>query len=151
MGVEIERKFLLKDDSWKKSISESFNIVQGYLSREKGRTVRIRRKGDEAFITIKGVTDADLKTPEFEYAIPLKDFDGLIKLALPGVIEKTRHIVMHDGMRWEIDVFGGAHKGLDLAEIELTSKDQSFAKPAWLGEEVTGQPRYTNAVLSAAP
>ena len=151
MGVEIERKFLLKDDSWKKSISESFNIVQGYLSREKGRTVRIRRKGDEAYITIKGVTDADLKTPEFEYRVPVADFDGLIKLALPGVIEKTRHIVVHDGMRWEIDVFGGAHKGLTLAEIELTSKDQVFTKPAWLGEEVTGQAKYTNAVLSAAP
>lgn len=151
MGVEIERKFLLANDSWKKSISESFNIVQGYLSRDPERTVRIRRKGDDAFITIKGKTPADLKTPEFEYQIPLKDFDALMKLALPGVIEKTRHIVVNDGNRWEIDVFGGAHKGLELAEIELSDTAQAFTKPAWLGVEVTGQAKYTNAQLSAEP
>lgn len=156
MGVEIERKFLLKDDSWRSSITETFNIVQGYLSRDPDRTVRVRRRGDEAFLTIKGhaapAEDGGAPvTPEFEYAIPAADADKLLALCLPGAIAKTRHIVMHDGHKWEIDVFAGDNAGLVMAELELKTAAEAFTRPAWLGTEVTGDHRYSNAALAATP
>ena len=154
MGVEIERKFLLSDDSWRASVSETYSITQGYLSRDPSRTVRIRRKGDEAYLTIKGQpqgNDGAPVVPEFEYAIPAADADALLALCLPGAIVKTRHIVMHDGNRWEIDVFHGDNAGLVMAELELSSATQSFSIPAWLGAEVTQDRRYANAALAEKP
>lgn len=152
MGVEIERKFLVKDDSWRASVNESFAITQGYLSRDPARTVRIRRKDAQAFLTIKGqprgASDGAPVVPEFEYPIPPADADQLLALCLPGTIAKTRHIVMHDGHRWEVDVFHGAHTGLVLAEIELSSPTERITIPPWAGQEVTGDPRYSNAALA---
>lgn len=154
MSVEIERKFLLKDDSWKASVSESFDITQGYLCRDPARTVRIRRKGDDAYLTIKGQpqnNDGAPVVPEFEYTIPAGDADALLALCLPGSIVKTRHIVIHDGNKWEIDVFHGDNTGLVMAEIELSSPTQNVTLPAWIGQELTGQPRYSNAALAQTP
>lgn len=154
MGVEIERKFLVSDDSWRTAVSERFIITQGYLSRDPARTVRIRRKGDEAFLTIKGLPQGSVGTPEvpeFEYPIPVSDADKMLAQCLPGAISKTRHIVMHDGMRWEVDVFHGDNDGLIMAEIELQSATQPFSKPAWAGQDVTGDQRYSNAQLSQNP
>ena len=154
MGVEIERKFLLRDDSWKTEVVRSYDITQGYLSTDPARTVRIRKRGDEAFLTIKGqpqTSDGAPMVPEFEYAIPAGDADALMALCLPGAIVKTRHIVMHDGNTWEIDVFQGDNAGLIVAEIELASAAQAVTLPAWIGQEVTGQVRYSNAQLAQNP
>lgn len=154
MGVEIERKFLLSDDSWRASVSETYSITQGYLSRDLACTVRIRRKGDDAYLTIKGQpqgNDGAPIVPEFEYAIPAGDADALLALCLPGAIVKTRHIVMHDGKRWEIDVFHGDNTGLVMAELELKSADETFTAPPWLGAEVTSDRRYANAALAEKP
>lgn len=154
MAFEIERKFLMANDSWRTDVRESFNITQGYLSRDPQRTVRIRRKGDEAYLTIKGQpvnSDGAPVVPEFEYAIPVADADALMAICLPGAIVKTRHIVMHDGNRWEIDVFAGDNSGLIMAEIELASADQAIALPTWIGQEVTADRRYANAALAEKP
>lgn len=153
MGTEPERKFLTASDSWKKSVSRTADIFQAYLSKDKERTVRLRIVGDEAFITIKGrpPTEDSIETPEFEYAIPKKDAEEMMKFALPGAIEKTRHYVEHMGHTWEVDVFKGKNAGLVVAEIELAHGGESFARPPWLGEEVTFDPRYKNANLSENP
>lgn len=153
MGIEIERKFLVAGDGWKQSVSASYDIVQAFLSKDPERTVRVRIKGDEAFITIKGKPPADkpLDTPEFEYAIPVSEARALLKLCLPGAIDKTRHIVIHAGNKWEVDVFHGDNKGLVMAELELGAADEPFEKPDWLGEEVTADHRYKNTNLSEKP
>lgn len=152
MGTEPERKFLLNDDSWKTAVVEKSRIVQAYLSKEPGRTVRIRIRDDEAFITIKGkAPEGTIDTPEFEYEIPLTDAEDLLKLCLPGVIEKVRHYVPFGGKTWEVDIFEGANKGLVMAEIELVHGRESFEKPAWAGTEVTHDKRFTNASLSERP
>ncbi len=156
MGVEIERKFLVIDDSWKAAVVSSHSIAQGYLSRDPDRTVRIRRQDDQAFITIKGAPapakpgDAP-SVPEFEYAIPADDADRLLALCLPGTILKTRHRVAHAGHTWEIDVFDGDNAGLIVAEIELRAADEAFVPPPWLGLEVTHDRRYANAALAQKP
>lgn len=152
MGVEPERKFLLKDDSWKKDAARSYPIVQAYLSKDPERTVRVRITDDEAFITIKGqAPKGTIDTPEFEYEIPISDARELLKICLPGAISKTRHEVEHGGKTWEIDVFDDANKGLVLAEIELTHGAESFVLPPWAGTEVTHDMRYKNTYLSQNP
>lgn len=153
MAIETERKFLLKDDSWTKDVEKKTLLVQAYLSKGSGRTVRVRIAGDEAFITIKGKAPAErpLDTPEFEYSIPPDDAKDLLKLCLPGEISKIRHHVRHEEHLWEIDVFQGANEGLIVAEIELKDADEAFSKPGWLGEEVTFDHRYKNAALSDKP
>lgn len=156
MGVEIERKFLLKNDGWKNAVAESFDIVQGYLSRDPDRTLRVRRRGDQAFLTIKGragkVENGQAPvTPEFEYAIPPADADKLLALCLAGAIAKTRHIVLHEGHKWEIDVFHAENDGLVVAEIELQAPDEHFVAPGWLGADVTMDKRYSNSALSENP
>lgn len=153
MGIEIERKFLVTDDSWKQSVSARYDIVQAFLSKDPERTVRVRIKGEESFITIKGKPPADkpLDTPEFEYAIPVSEARALLTLCLPGTIDKTRHIVNHEGNKWEVDVFHGANEGLVMAELELRSADETFDKPEWLGQEVTADHRYKNTCLSERP
>lgn len=152
MATEAERKFLVKDDSWLSNIGSKKDIFQAYLSKEEGRTVRIRKAGDSAFLTIKGTApEGSIGTPEFEYAIPAQDADDMLKLCLPGAIEKTRHYVEHDGKTWEVDIFHGDNEGLVMAEIELNYADEPFTKPAWAGEEVTFDPRFKNSSLASNP
>lgn len=153
MGVEIERKFLVISDSWRENAEDCTRYVQGYLSREAGRTVRVRIAGEKAFLTIKGrpPEHAPLETPEFEYAIPKADAEEMLRLCLPGVIDKTRCRITHAGKVFEVDEFAGENAGLIVAEIELASSAESFARPAWLGQEVTEDPRYKNANLSVTP
>ncbi len=149
MGVEIERKFLVRKDLWPGS-NRSTLFQQGYLSREPGRTVRVRRAGEKAFLTIKGASVA-LARPEFEYEIPVTDVEELLRLCVQPVIEKRRYLYEHEGHTWEVDEFSGANAGLLVAEIELGRADEPFARPLWLGEEVTDDPRYLNANLVDHP
>lgn len=153
MPVEIERKFLVINDSWRENAEDCTRYAQAYLSREPERTVRVRIAGDKAFLTIKGRApdDAPLETPEFEYQIPKGEAEALLKLCLPGAIDKTRYRVPHGGKVFEVDVFGGENEGLTVAEVELTHSGESFAKPDWLGQEVTDDLRYKNASLSVTP
>jgi adenylate cyclase len=151
MALEIERKFLVKDESWRAASLGGQDILQGYLAWTERATVRVRVKGDRGFLTIKGVT-LGVTRDEFEYEIPVADaramLDGLITLPL---IEKTRHRVHVGGHIWEVDVFAGANAGLVLAEIELTSEAEVFERPAWAGEEVSDDPRYRNSSLARHP
>lgn len=153
MAQEIERKFLVAGD-YKSEAYASVRITQGYLSRLPERVVRVRIKGDKGFITIKGTTnDTGLSRFEWEKEIPLADAQSLLKLAEPGVIDKTRHLIKNtDGRHiWEVDEFHGDNEGLVMAEIELESENDLFDKPSWLGKEVTGDKRYYNAYLSENP
>ncbi len=148
MATEIERKFLVKNN-WRPP-GGGTRYLQGYLSVDPERNVRIRLAGEEAFLTIKGKTEG-LSRPEFEYPIPADDARQLLKLCLPHIIEKTRYLVPHGGLTWEVDVFHGVNEGLCLAEIELESEDQPFSRPDWLAREVSGDKRYYNAWLSRHP
>ena len=153
MAQEIERKFLVVGD-YKSEAYASVRITQGYLSRVPERVVRVRIKGDKGFIAIKGTTnDTGLSRFEWEKEIPLADAQSLLKLAEPGVIDKTRHLIKNtDGYHtWEVDEFHGDNEGLIMAEIELESESDLFDKPSWLGKEVTGDKRYYNAYLSEKP
>ncbi len=151
MALEIERKFLVKDESWREHASRKL-YCQGYLSRQQGRTIRVRRVEDKAFLTIKGKTTQRCLRKEFEYEIPLADgIELLDNLCEKPLIEKYRHLVSYGGMEWEIDEFLGDNYPLIVAEIELESVSQQFAKPQWLGEEVTHDPRYFNSSLVSHP
>lgn len=153
MAQEIERKFLIAGD-YKSEAYASIRITQGYLSRVPERVVRVRIKGDKGFITIKGTAnDTGLSRYEWEKEIPLADAQSLLKLAEPGVIDKTRHLIKNtDGKHiWEVDEFHGDNEGLVMAEIELENESDLFDKPSWLGKEVTGDKRYYNAYLSENP
>jgi len=150
MAIEIERKFLVKDSSWRQGI-EGKLYCQGYLSREKERTVRVRRVEDKAFLTVKGATDGPSRL-EYEYEIPVQDGQELLdNLCEQPLIEKIRYLVPYGEMMWEVDEFRGANKGLVVAEIELSSPEQQVEKPPWLGEEVTDDLRYYNSCLSMKP
>ena len=153
MAQEIERKFLVKGE-FKSLAIKAIHITQGYLSSAPERTVRIRVKGDKGFITIKGIGSASGATRfEWEKEIPVEDAKALLDLAEPGVIDKTRYLVKNtDGIHtWEVDEFYGDNEGLTVAEVELSHEDEPFDKPAWLGEEVTGDPRYFNSMLMKNP
>ena len=150
MNTEVEHKYLVVNDSFVALAAERIDIMQGYLSREAGRTVRVRIAGDRAFITIKGRSTADgAARDEFEYAIPVDDARCLLAMCPPPVISKTRHIVPHDGHRWEVDVFHGDLEPLVIAEIELSDPDERYTLPPFVGKNVTGDPRYYNSRLSA--
>lgn len=148
MALEIERKFLITGDGWQSS--DATRLVQGYLNRDKARTVRVRVAGDVAFLTIKGINHGATRQ-EFEYPIPLADAAAMLQLCDGPLIDKTRHRVSYGGLIWEIDEFHGENAGLIMAEVELSSEQQSFAKPAWLGLEVTGDARYYNSSLANLP
>ena len=150
MALEIERKFLLKNDNWKALVKEEFLIKQGYLNSAKERTVRIRTYGDKGIITIKGKTK-NLTRKEFEYAIPLTEALQMLEIAEKPIIEKTRFIVINNGNTWEIDVFEGMNNGLLVAEIELESENEKFEIPEWIGQEVSTDPKYYNACLIKHP
>ncbi len=151
MGIEIERKFLLKNDSWKQAVSSSVVIKQGYLAGSDKASVRIRIEGDKANINIKSMTLA-ITRQEYEYSIPLDDAEKLLQdLCEQPKIEKTRYIVKHQDHKWEIDVFTGDNKGLVVAEIELQSEDEKFFRPEWVGDEVSDQVKYYNVNLVKYP
>jgi CYTH domain-containing protein len=150
MAKEIERKFLVKSDAWR-TLAEGVLYRQGYLNSVKERTVRIRTVGNEAFLTIKGLTVGATRS-EYEYSIPLADCNAMLDtLAEKPIIEKKRYKIQNDGLTWEVDEFFGENQGLIVAEVELQSENQSFTKPDWIGEEVTGDPRYFNANLIKHP
>lgn len=151
MANEIERKFLVKGD-FKNLASKETRIVQGYLSSIPERTVRVRIKGDKGFITIKGIGNASGATRyEWEKEIPVNEVEELLKICEPGVIDKTRYLVKAGNHTFEVDEFYGENLGLTVAEVELTSETESFEKPAWLGEEVTGDTKYYNSMLMKNP
>lgn len=151
MSKEIERKFLVRGD-FKSLAFRSERITQGYLSSVPERTVRVRIKGNEGFITIKGLSNASgLTRYEWEKEIPVDEARELLQLSEPGMIDKTRYLVQVGKHVFEVDEFYGENEGLILAEIELQSEDEPFEKPEWLGKEVTGDPRYYNAMLSKKP
>lgn len=150
MGKEIERKFLPRNDGWRAG-APGVRYRQAYLSTEPQRTVRVRRAGDQAYLTIKGKSVGAARL-EYEYPIPVQDADEMLDgLCLKPVIEKTRYRVEHGGLTWEVDEFEGVNAGLVIAEVELESEDQAVELPDWVGEEVTGDQRYYNASLIANP
>jgi adenylate cyclase len=150
MGQEIERKFLVKNDSWRGQ-DNGKRYRQGYLSTVKERTVRVRTTGDKAFLTIKGITVGASRS-EYEYEIPGADANEMLdQLCERPLIEKTRYRIPNAGLVLEIDEFEGENRGLITAEVELKDEHQSVTLPGWIGEEVTGDPRYFNANLVAKP
>jgi adenylate cyclase len=150
MPQEIERKFLVKNKTYKRLVNP-FYIHQGFLSTDKDRVVRVRIYGDNAFITIKGITKG-ISRAEFEYPIPVTDAESMLNhLCLKPTIEKYRYKINFAGNTWEVDEFLGENEGLVIAEIELEHAGQEFAIPAWVGEEVSHDPRYYNANLVKHP
>lgn len=151
MALEIERKFLVLDDSWRNSVRDSAYFRQGYLNNEIHCSIRVRVCGDRAWLNIKSVT-IGAQRQEFEYEIPIDDAHAMLSaLSRRPLIEKTRYFVDVGPHTWEIDVFEGDNTGLVVAEIELGNPDETFEKPGWLGEEVTYDPRYYNTSLSTNP
>lgn len=147
---EIERKFLIDMDKWIPA-DEGLSIRQGYLSAEKGRTVRVRTKGDKAFLTIKGPNTGISRT-ELEYEIPVEDANLMLdELCLKPLIEKVRHVEEHEGRIWEIDVFSGDNDGLVVAEVELPDENAEVVLPKWIVKEVSDDRKYFNSSLIKNP
>ena len=150
MGIEIERKFLLKNMNWRKLSNEGITIKQGYLNTNHERTCRVRIKGTKGFLTIKGKS-INAKRLEFEYEIPKEDAMQLIKLCEEPIIQKIRYELNQNGNTWEIDVFEGENEGLILAEIELNCENETITIPDWIGKEVTNDKKYFNSSLVKIP
>jgi len=152
MAVEIERKFLVLNDSYKQESFSHSRIQQGYICSERGRTVRVRIRDDHAYLTIKGPSiDGGLSRDEFEYEIPLEDGKKLMFLCEPGIIDKNRWLVKRGNHTFEVDEFFGENEGLVMAEVELSSVDESVEFPDFIGKEVTGDRRYYNSQLRRHP
>jgi len=150
--LEIERKFLVTSAAFKEVAQKATRITQGYLSTDPERTVRVRIKGEKGFLTIKGKSnDSGTTRIEVEEEITVDKAEILLKLCLSGVIDKTRYEYAVNEHIWEIDAFYGDNEGLIIAEIELTTEGESFEKPSWIGEEVTGDTKYYNSQLSNNP
>ncbi len=151
MGIEIERKFLLRNDDWRVLADEGVIYRQGYLVGGRRASVRVRLEGEQAFLNIKSVT-LDVTRLEFEYPVPREDAETMLtQLCEKPLIEKRRYRVPYAGRQWEIDVFEGENAGLVVAEIELSTADEEFPRPPWLGEEVSHDPRYYNVNLVHHP
>ena len=151
MAQEIERKFLVAGD-FKPYARKSEHIVQGYLNSTPERTVRVRIKDDKGYMTVKGISSqSGVSRFEWEKEIPVNEARELINICEPGVIDKVRHLVDVGEHIFEVDEFYGDNEGLVVAEIELSSEDEAFVKPEWLGEEVTGDVRYYNSMLMKNP
>ncbi len=148
MGIEIERKFLVVGDGWRAAPAVPY--AQGYLNRDKRRTVRVRIAEGDAWLTIKG-QNAGATRAEFDYPIPVADAEQLMALCDGPLVRKTRRRIEHAGHVWEIDEFQGDNAGLVVAEIELPAEDAPFERPPWLGTEVTHDARYFNSSLAAEP
>ena len=147
MGLETERKFLVKGD-FSGEVTGRTEILQAYLVADNRRTVRLRISGEEAYLTIKGrAPEGSISRGEWEYRIPGQDALEMLPLCMPGRIYKTRYIVPSGDHIFEVDVFHDKNEGLIIAEIELKSEDETFIRPSWLGKEVTGNPAYYNANL----
>ena len=152
MAQEIERKFLVLDDSFKHEAFSKSHIVQGYICSERGRTVRVRIRDERAYLTIKGPSvNGGLSRYEFEQEIPLADAQQLMQLCEPGIIDKIRWLVKSGKHTFEVDEFFGDNEGLVVAEVELANEDESFKKPHFIGKEVTGDRRYYNSQLRVNP
>jgi CYTH domain-containing protein len=150
--IEIERKFLVRGVGYREDATSRLRILQGFLSVDPERTVRVRCIGNHGFMTIKGRTfDQGTSRAEWEYEIPLQEAEELLSLCIPAPVEKVRYQVPCGGHTFEVDEFLGANEGLVLAEVELQDKGEEFTRPSWLGEEVTGDPRYYNSQLSQNP
>ncbi len=151
MAQEIERKFLVKGD-FKPFVKRSMRIIQGYLSSVPERTVRVRIKGDKGFLTVKGIgNESGASRFEWEKEISKEDVENLLKICEPGIIDKTRYLVEVGDHTYEVDEFYGENQGLTVAEVELESENETFEKPEWLGEEVTGDAKYYNSMLMKHP
>lgn len=150
--VEIERKFLVKDFSYREAARSKIRIVQGFLNTDPDRTVRVRCIGDKGFLTIKGRTYAHgTSRPEWEYDIPLKEARELLQICRLAPVEKWRYQIPVGKHTFEVDEFLGENQGLVLAEVELQAEGEAFLRPDWLGREVTGEARYYNSQLSQEP
>ncbi len=148
MAIEIERKFVVTGNKWRDA--ESIYYCQGYLNRDKHRTVRVRIAGDKGFLTIKGLTTGAGRE-EYEYLIPLDDAKAMLALCEGSIVEKNRRVIQYKGLIWEIDEFLGDNEGLVIAEIELETEQQKIDFPEWVGAEVTDDARYYNSNLSINP
>ena len=147
--IEIERKFLVKVSDYKKEAHRKTKIIQGYLTKDPKRTVRVRIRENQGFLTIKGISSEDgLSRFEWEKEIPINEAKELITLCLPTIIEKTRYEVTYKGVLFEVDEYEGTHSWLVLVEVELNSTEDIFEKPNWVGKEVTGDEKYYNSYLS---
>ena len=152
MALEIERKFLVKDDSYKAMAYSASRIAQGYICSARGRTVRVRIRDEKGYLTIKGPADSEgLGRYEWEKEIPIQEAQELMRLCEPGMIDKTRYLVKSGKHVFEVDEFYGENEGLTIAEVELESADESYEKPDFIGEEVTGDVRYYNSFLMKNP
>lgn len=147
---EIERKFLVKNTNYREGAIKN-SMKQGYIANSPKKSIRVRIGDTKAFLNIKGAITG-ITRPEFEYEIPLSDAVELLERFAEGpIIEKIRYVVEYEGFKWEIDEFGGENQGLIVAEIELSSEEEYFEKPSWIGEEVTNDLRYLNTNLSIHP
>lgn len=150
MGKEIERKYLVKDDSWRGK-DKGKHYRQGYLSTVKERTIRVRTVGDKGYITVKGVTVGASRS-EYEYEIPVDDAKEMLdRLCERPLIEKTRYRIPLGKLTWEVDEFEGENRGLTVAEVELKDENEQVTLPEWIDKEVTDDPRFFNANLVAKP
>lgn len=149
MGLEIERKFLVVGDGWR-GRNDGTPMEQGYLARDPDRTIRVRIAGERAWLNIKGRC-VGLVRQEFEYPIPPAEAAQLLALCPPPLISKTRYVIAHEGHHWEVDEFSGDNSGLILAEVEMEHPEEAVALPAWVGAEVSDDPRYYNSNLSQNP
>ncbi len=151
MAIEIERKFLLCDEGWRDAADSGTRFRQGYLIGAERASVRVRIEGEKANINIKSAT-LGIQRQEFEYPIPLDEAEELLDtLCEQPQISKTRYLVPYGEHTWEIDVFDGDNAGLVVAEVELAAEDEAFARPPWIGEEVSGDTRYYNVCLVKHP
>lgn len=152
IGEEIERKFLVKDESWRALVEHSSSLRQGYLNSNPARTVRVRIQDGRGVQTIKGLSDdAGVKRPEMNKKLTIEEAEFMLDICEPGIIDKTRHFIHFEGRLFEVDEFHGENGGLILAEISFKQEGEVFERPAWLGEEVTGRPEYYNSSLSKRP
>jgi adenylate cyclase len=149
MALEIERKYLIKEDVWRKAKGKKCR--QGYLNSDKKRNVRVRTIDGKGYLTVKGVARGAARV-EFEYEIPAAEAETMLDdLCEKPLIEKKRYNITHKGLVWEVDEFFGENQGMIIAEVELESEDQKFIKPEWIGQEVTGDPKYFNSNLVHHP
>jgi CYTH domain-containing protein len=148
LPTEIERKYRVTGDQWRQAPGVHYS--QGYLNRDKARTVRVRIAGPKAYLTIKGPSRGASRA-EFEYPVPLADAQQMMALCDGPILRKIRHTLQYKGLTWEVDEFLDENQGLVIAEVELQAEDQPFERPAWVGREVTDDPRYYNANLTVHP
>jgi len=151
MAKEIERKFRVRSDAWRAEVKRCTLLRQGYLANTERASIRVRLEGERALLSVKGM-ERGMSRDEYEVPLPMADAREILDRLCEGIpIEKKRHIVVHEGSEWEIDEFLAENAGLVIAELELESEDAAFARPAWLGPEITHEERYYNFRLSQKP